>query len=177
MVRQARSLTRGAVIFDRDGVLNEDTGYAHRPDEIVWLPGAKTAVRAVNDAGLYAFVATNQSGVARGLYEERHVRALHDWMNIELSLAGARIDAFAYSPFHPEATVEAYRRDSPCRKPGPDMLLQLMAAHPVDRTRVVMIGDRESDLAAARAAGVEGLLYTGGDLATFLVPIIERIMA
>jgi len=166
---------RGAVIFDRDGVLNEDTGYPHRPDQIVWVAGAMAAVRAVNEAGLLAFVATNQSGVARGMYGEQDVLALHAWMNQELEKSGARIDAFAYSPFHPEGSVETYRRATDCRKPGPQMLLDLMAAHPVDRSRAVMVGDRESDMQAASAAGIEGFLFTGGDLEAAIRPLIARL--
>jgi D-glycero-D-manno-heptose 1,7-bisphosphate phosphatase len=171
----AADTVRGAVIFDRDGVLNEDTAFPHRPDQIVWTPTAKAAVKAVNDAGLYALVATNQSGVARGLFGERDVIDLHAWMNGELIAAGAHIDAFEYSPFHPEATVEAYRRDSDCRKPGAGMLSRMIDAYPIDRRRTVMIGDRQSDVAAGVAAGVEGLLFEGGDLAAFLGPVITRL--
>ncbi len=166
---------RGAVIFDRDGVLNEDTEYPYRPDQIVWTPTAKAAVKAVNDAGLYAFVATNQSGVARGFYSEQDVVDLHAWMNGELIAAGAHIDAFDYSPFHPDGTVEAYRRESDCRKPGPQMLNRLIEAHKVDRSRTVMVGDRPGDVAAGAAAGIEGLLFEGGDLAAFLAPVIARL--
>jgi D-glycero-D-manno-heptose 1,7-bisphosphate phosphatase len=166
---------RGAVIFDRDGVLNADTGYPHRPDQIVWIDGAMAAVRAVNEAGLLAFVATNQSGIARGLYGEDDVIALHAWMNAQLAEAGAHIDAFAYSPFHPDGVVEAYRRASECRKPGPRMLLDLMDAHPVDRSRVVMVGDRDSDMQAARAAGVDGYLFKGGNLAVAIAPLIDAL--
>jgi D-glycero-D-manno-heptose 1,7-bisphosphate phosphatase len=171
----SKAQTRGAVIFDRDGVLNHDSGYAHRPEHIAWIDGAMAAVKAVNDAGLLAFVATNQSGVARGLYSEEDVRALHRWMNLQLQAAGAHIDAFAYSPYHPDGTVEAYRRASDCRKPGPGLLLELMAAYPVDRSRVLMVGDKQSDMQAARAAGIEGLLFPGGDLHAALAPAIARL--
>lgn len=170
-----RILRRGAITFDRDGVLNEDVGYAHRPDQIRWIPGAIEAVKMVNDAGLFAFVATNQAGVARGFYEEQHVIQLHAWMNRELRRHGAHIDAFAYSPFHPEGTVERYRRTTDCRKPGPKMLLDLMAGHEADARRIVMIGDKQSDIAAAEAAGVQGILYSGGDLRDALAPVISRL--
>jgi D-glycero-D-manno-heptose 1,7-bisphosphate phosphatase len=170
-----KAIVRGAVIFDRDGVLNEDTEYPYRPDQIVWTATAKAAVKAVNDAGLHAFVATNQSGVARGFYAEQDVVDLHAWMNGELIAAGAHIDAFEHSPFHPDGVVEAYRRDSDCRKPGPGMLIRLMEAHGVDRSRTVMIGDRAGDVEAGRAAGVEGLLFEGGDLAAFLAPVLARL--
>ena len=92
---------RPAVFFDRDGVLNEDDGYAFEPDKIRWVEGAQQAVKAVYDAGYFAFVVTNQSGIARGLYEERHVRSLHEWMSRELAIVGAHIDAFEFCPHHP----------------------------------------------------------------------------
>jgi D-glycero-D-manno-heptose 1,7-bisphosphate phosphatase len=168
---------RGAVIFDRDGVLNEDVAYAYQPAQIRWVEGAMAAVRSVNDAGLYAFVATNQSGVARGYYTEADVVALHDWMNAELArIAGAHIDAFVFSPFHPEATLEAYRRDSNCRKPKPGMILELLDRFPVDPARTVMIGDNPSDVAAAHAAGVEGLLFQGGSVLAALAPFLPRLV-
>ena len=171
-------LTRGAVVFDRDGVLNEEVGYAHRPDQIVWVAQAAEAVKAVNDAGLYALVATNQAGVAHGLYGAADVEALHAWMNAALMAQGAHIDAFAYSPYHPGGVVEAYRREDPaCRKPNPGMLTDLFARFAVDRSRTAMIGDRASDLAAAKAAGVEGLLFEGGDLMDLVQPLIARLTA
>ena len=166
---------RGAVIFDRDGVLNVDVHYAHRPDQIVWIEGAIAAVRAVNDAGLYAFVATNQAGVARGLYGEAEVEALHAWMQGELARAGARIDAFAYCPHHPDGTVDRYRTACERRKPGPGMIRDLLAAHDADPERSLMIGDRDSDMAAAKAAGVEGLLFTGGSLLEALQPHLNHL--
>jgi D-glycero-D-manno-heptose 1,7-bisphosphate phosphatase len=169
-------LRRGAVIFDRDGVLNEDVGYAHRPEQIVWVAGARNAIRAVNDAGLFAMVATNQAGVARGYYGEEDVRALHRWMNSDLARSGAHIDAFEYSPYHINGVVEAYRRESPCRKPGPLMIQNLLARFSVDRARVLMVGDKESDLAAASAASIAGHLFPGGDLHTFLAPHLSQLL-
>lgn len=166
---------RGAVIFDRDGVLNEDVGYAHRPDQIRWVEGAVDAVREVNARGWFAFVATNQSGVARGFFTEGDVGALHAWMAQELARADARIDAFVYSPYHPQAPLEAYRRDAPCRKPGAGMILNLFARFPVDPARAILIGDRQSDLDAAQAAGIAGLRYTGGSVLERLRPEMDRL--
>jgi D-glycero-D-manno-heptose 1,7-bisphosphate phosphatase len=171
----AGSARRGAVIFDRDGVLNADVAYAHRPDQIRWVEGAAAAVRAVNAAGLFAFVATNQSGIARGLYTEADVVALHDWMNGELAGFGAHIDAFVYSPYHPDGVVEAYRRASPCRKPGPGMILDLLARFPVDPKRVLMIGDQPTDVEAAHAAGVTGLLFNGGSVLAAITPWLNDL--
>jgi D-glycero-D-manno-heptose 1,7-bisphosphate phosphatase len=168
---------RGAVIFDRDGVLNLDVAYAYRPDQIVWSQGAAEAVRAVNQAGLFAFIATNQSGIGRGYYTEEQMHALHAWMTAELAAQGARIDAIVYSPWHPEAEIEAYRRISDWRKPGPGMILDLMSRFPVDAARTVLIGDKDTDVQAARAAGIEGLKFQGGSLLEFVRPVLERIAA
>lgn len=168
-------IQRGAVVFDRDGVLNVDVNYAHRPDQIVWIPGAIEAVKAVNDAGLFAFVATNQAGVARGYYDEAQVTALHRWMSEQMAVHGAHIDAFEYSPYHPEGTVEAYRQATDCRKPGPGMINRLFDRFPVDRARAAMIGDRDTDIAAAQAAGIEGVLFEGGDLLALVQTVIARL--
>ena len=166
---------RGAVIFDRDGVLNQDVGFAFRPDQIIWIPGAAKAVRMVNQAGLFAFVATNQSGVARGYYTEEDIALLHQWMNAELAKEGAHIDAFYHSPFHPDGSVDAYRRVSDCRKPGGGMIRKILSEWPVDPARALMVGDKESDLAAAAAAGILGSLFEGGDLSAFLGPLLPNL--
>lgn len=155
---------QGAVFLDRDGVLNQDTGYPYRPEQIVWTPGAAAAVRRLNQAGFLVFVVTNQSGVARGYYSEADVQALHRWMASELVIQGARIDGWRYCPHHPNAAVPAYRLACACRKPAPGMLLSLMEAWPVDRRRSFLIGDKASDLQAARTAGLAAHLFRGGDL-------------
>ena len=155
---------QGAVFFDRDGVLNREIGYAHRPDEIEWVPGVVEAIRAVNAAGKLALVVTNQSGIARGYFQEADVLALHRWMAGVLAEQGARIDGFAYCPHHPEGVVAPFVGDCECRKPKAGMLEALIAGHGVDRTRSVLIGDRDSDLQAAAAAGVTGVLFDGVDL-------------
>jgi D,D-heptose 1,7-bisphosphate phosphatase len=164
---------RPAIFFDRDGVLNEDTGYVHRVDQFQWMPGAREAVRWANDNGYYTFVVTNQAGVAHGYYEEEHIHRLHDWMRVELGVAGAHIDAFEYSPFHPEGKVAKYAQHSELRKPAPGMLIKLMADWPVDVQRSLMVGDRQTDLEAAAAAGVRSHLYKGGNLLAALRPLLS----
>jgi D-glycero-D-manno-heptose 1,7-bisphosphate phosphatase len=168
---------KGAVIFDRDGVLNKDVGYAYRPDQIEWVEGAMEAVKAVNDAGLFAFVATNQSGVARGYYTEADVEALHAWMNAELAKHGAHMDAFVFCPHHEAGTVTPYARACSSRKPGPGMILSLLKRFPVDPARTAMLGDKLTDVQAAQAAGIEGVLFEGGSLLATAHPLIARLVA
>ncbi len=161
-------LRRPAVFFDRDGVLNHDSGYTFEAAKLQWIEGAREAVKAVNDAGCFAFVVTNQSGVARGFYEEGHVHTLHRWMADEMAAIGAHIDAFEYCPDHPDGTVERYRRVSVRRKPNPGMITDLLSRFPVDADGSILIGDKPSDLEAARAAGIHGHLFSGGNLEAFV---------
>jgi D-glycero-D-manno-heptose 1,7-bisphosphate phosphatase len=164
---------RPAVFFDRDGVLNRDAGYVFEVSKFKWIDGAPEAVKAVNDAGCFAFVVTNQSGVARGLYSEADVDALHRWMAQDLALIGAHIDAFEYCPDHPDAVVERYRRLSERRKPGAGMIMDLLDRFPVDIHRSFLIGDKPTDLDAACTAGVRGYLFSGCNLAEFLKPLLS----
>jgi len=162
-------LLRPALFLDRDGVLNEDRGYVHRWEDFCWIPGAREAVAAFNARDWWVFVVTNQSGVGRGYYSEADVLAVHARMEADLAAAGARIDAFYYCPFHPEALEDRYRHpDPPDRKPNPGMLLRAMADWPVDAARSVMVGDKPIDLEAGQRAGVRSLLFPGGDLSAFL---------
>ena len=166
-------LRRRALFLDRDGVINVDHGYVGSRDRFEWMPGAREAIRAATDAGWHVFVITNQSGVARGHYDEAAVAALHDWMTDEVRRDGGTIDDIRFCPYHPDAAVPAYRRVSDWRKPAPGMLLDLMGAWKLDPARCVLIGDQATDMAAAAAAGIEGIRFPGGNLADFVQPILN----
>jgi D-glycero-D-manno-heptose 1,7-bisphosphate phosphatase len=113
--------------------------------------------------------------VARGLYTEDDVRLLHTQMLGELLEFGGTIDDIRFCPYHPNGVVERYRRDSIFRKPGPGMILELLEKWGVESRRSLLIGDKESDLRAAEAAGVAGHLYYGGDLLEFVAPLISEL--
>ncbi|MED5227396.1 MAG: HAD family hydrolase [Pseudomonadota bacterium] len=164
---------RPSAFLDRDGVLNKDIGFAHKPSQIEWISGAKAAVAFLKNQGYLVFVVTNQSGIARGLYTEDDVERLHAWMNKDLLQAGSfPIDDFRYSPYHPEFDNGNYSDFKDWRKPSPGMILDIMEHWPVDNTRSFLIGDRKSDIKAAEAANIRGFLFDGGDLLSFVEAIL-----
>lgn len=158
---------RPALFLDRDGVINVDRGYVAQRADFEWVEGAAQTIANFNARGWFVFVVTNQSGIAHGLYTEADMQALHDWMTAELAARGARIDRIYFCPYAEDASLPAYRRDSFDRKPKPGMLIRAMTDFPVAKERSLLIGDKDADLQAAKAAGVAGFLFSGGDLSAF----------
>jgi D,D-heptose 1,7-bisphosphate phosphatase len=167
------NVRRPAVFFDRDGVLNVDKAYVYRIEDFDWIPGAREAIKLCNDRGYLTFVVTNQSGVARGYYGIDEINRLHDWMNRDLAEVGAHIEEFQYCPYHEEGTIEQWRQTSNRRKPAPGMILDCLDGWPILKERSLLIGDKVHDLEAAVRAGIVGHLFLGGDLASFIRPLLR----
>jgi D-glycero-D-manno-heptose 1,7-bisphosphate phosphatase len=153
-----------AVFLDRDGTLNEEVGYIREVEKLVLIPGAARAVRLLNDAGVLAILATNQSGVARGFYDEDHLHALHGRLEKLLwEEAEARLDAVYYCPYHERGVVEAYRQDSPLRKPRTGMIEEACRRFPeIDLKQSYVFGDKASDVELAVNAGCKSVLLKTG---------------
>jgi D-glycero-D-manno-heptose 1,7-bisphosphate phosphatase len=156
---KSTDIRRPAAFLDRDGVLNVDHGYSHRPEQLEWIDGAPEAVRLLNEAGYYVLVVTNQSGVARGYYSEDAVRAFHSHMQKDLASRGAHVDAFYYCPHHPEGTIGPLAIRCRCRKPAPGLLEQATNEWPIDHNASFLVGDKDEDLAAAHAFNIRGIKF------------------
>ncbi len=167
-----RRLLRRALFLDRDGVINHDHGWVGTEDRFVFVDGAIETIRAATDRGWHVFVVTNQSGIGRGLYSEAQFAALTAWMIQHVRAHDGTVDDFRYCPFHPDAALPAYRRESDWRKPAPGMILDLMARWEIDPARCLLIGDRMTDVEAGQAAGVPTYLFPGGNLHAFVAPLL-----
>jgi D-glycero-D-manno-heptose 1,7-bisphosphate phosphatase len=153
-----------ALFLDRDGTVNVDRGWVHRPEEFAWIEGAREAIRWANERGILVLVVTNQSGIGRGYYTEAEFQAFTRWMDDELARFGAHIDATYYCPHHPTEGWGEYRCACRCRKPAPGLVERALADWGLDRTRSILVGDTAHDLEAAAAAGIRSVRFEGGSL-------------
>jgi D,D-heptose 1,7-bisphosphate phosphatase len=169
-----RVLHRRALFLDRDGVINVDHGYVGTRDKFEWVQGARETISAATEAGWHVFVVTNQSGIARGHYTETDMHALHAWMTEEIRRAGGTLDDLRFCPFHPDAVLAEYRDAAhPWRKPAPGMLLDLIRAWQIDPAQAILVGDQDTDLQAAAAAGMPAHKFTGGNLLDVVFPLLQ----
>jgi D-glycero-D-manno-heptose 1,7-bisphosphate phosphatase len=153
-------MTTPAVFLDRDGTIVEDAGYIGDPVEVRLVEGAAEAIRRFSEAGRLVVLVSNQSGIARGRFDEEALARVHARMEELLAERGARLDGAYYCPYldGPEATVDEYRQESGLRKPAPGMLLAAAKDHDIDLTRSWMIGNSAADMEAGRRAGCRTIL-------------------
>lgn len=150
------------IFLDRDGTINEEVEYLHRPEDLRILPGAAEAIRRLREHGFSIVVVTNQAGVARGYYGEDDVKALHRFLNERLKEQGAAIDHFFYCPHHPVHGIGKYKVSCSCRKPETGMFLMAEQYYRVDKAHSYMIGDKLLDVEAGHRYGVKAVLVGTG---------------
>jgi D-glycero-D-manno-heptose 1,7-bisphosphate phosphatase len=145
---------RKAAFLDRDGVINKDRAYVHRWEDFEFVPGAVEGMRRLQQAGYALVIVTNQSGLARGYFSEEQYQALTRALLAELARQGVQVDAVYHCPHHPKGSVPHLATDCDCRKPAPGMILQAARELGLSLADSILIGDKPSDMEAARAAGV-----------------------
>ena len=146
------------LILDRDGVLNREAdgaGYILEPAQFVWLPGVREALATLRAAGVRLSVATNQSGVGRGLMTLEQLEAVHERMRSEARRSGGALDAIVFCPHAPQAHCD-------CRKPAPGLIRQALALSGIPALHTLVVGDAARDLEAAARAGVAAALVRTG---------------
>lgn len=143
------------MFLDRDGVINEVLSsrvkFVNKPDEFYLLDGVGVAIKQFKDAGFKVFVVTNQGGVGLGYMREDTLHAIHEKMIVDLSMYGASVDEITYCPHKPHANCI-------CRKPNPQMILDLAEKYDINLSKSYMIGDRKPDIEAGMLAGTQTVL-------------------
>lgn len=158
-----------ACFLDRDGVLNEDVGYLHKSEDFKWIDGAVEAIKLLKKNNFLVIVITNQSGISRGYFTSKDVTNLHEWMNKILKKEDIQINDFFFSGDLPNNNPESRR------KPSPKMINEAVEKYNLDKTRCFMIGDKLSDLEAAKNAQIKGFLFNKSNLKNFIEKILDKI--
>ena len=140
-----------AIFLDRDDTIIQDHIYLNDPKDIIYLNGVFEALKSLQDAGYLLLIATNQSGVAKGLVQPENLEKIHQCIQKKMSEFGITIHAFYYAPFDND-------KPHPMRKPEPGMLLQGMKEFNIDASKTWMIGDRMTDVEAGHRAGMRSIL-------------------
>ena len=153
---------RPAVFIDRDGTLTEEVGYVNHPSRLRVLPRSAEAIRRLNAARIAAVVVTNQAGIARGYFSAEVLAAVNDALVLQLKDEGAHLDGVYVCPHHPSEGEPPYRMVCECRKPKPGLLLRAASDLSLDLSRSTIVGDKGSDLVAARVIGARGVLVLTG---------------
>ena len=151
-----------ACFLDRDGVVNVEKSYVHKLEDLIVYEETYEAVKLLKDNAYKVIVITNQGGVAKGYYKESDIHAVHKEIDRLLNIRALSIDAYYYCLHHPEGSIKEYTLDCECRKPAPGMIFQAAEDFNIDLSLSFMIGDKMSDIKAARKAGCTGILVETG---------------
>jgi histidinol-phosphate phosphatase family protein len=153
---------RPGILLDRDGTIIADHGYVGSVDRVEMLEGAAEAIALFNKASIPVAVITNQSGIARGMYDVEDVEEVHAYISEQLTRHGASVDLYLFCPYHPDGIVDEYARVSEDRKPGPGMAQKAAKALQLDLGSSWVVGDRPEDIGVGQAVGAS-VAYLGTD--------------
>ena len=166
-----------ALFLDRDGVINVEKNYVHTIEEFEFVDGIFNLCRAAVNREMILVVVTNQAGIGRGMYTETDFWQLTHWMVAHFERENAPISKVYFCPFHPEFGIGDYRQNSVDRKPNPGMLLRARDELGIDLAKSVMIGDKESDMLAAAAAGIGKKVLLSSDGASITADAVCQSLA
>ena len=158
-----------ACFLDRDGVINEDIGYLYKIEDFRWISGAIEAIKFLKEKSFLVIVITNQSGIKRGYYCESDVNKLHQWMNNVLKKKETQIDDFFFSSELPSEGKETRR------KPSPKMINEAVEKYDLNKSECFLVGDKLSDIQAAKNSKIKGFLFEGGDLLDRIKKILKEL--
>ena len=161
-------ISQKAAFLDRDGVINEDTGYLNNIEDFKWIEGAIEALKILKENNFLIIIISNQSGVSRGYFSKKDVHNLHKWINLQLSEHNVKIDDFFFATEHPDTETSKTRR-----KPSPRMIEEAIEKYNLNRDDCFMIGDKDIDVLAAKNANIRGFLFEGGNLSYKIKKILN----
>ena len=166
-----KNIKKPCVFLDRDGVINQDIGYAHKPKQIKWNKNIFKAVKFLNDKNIRVIILTNQAGIAKGIFKEKDFFILTNWISKEFIKRGSFIDYTYYCPFHPMAKIKKFKKKSIYRKPGNGMLEKAFKDWEIIRNKSILIGDKEIDIAAGIKSKIKSY-YVEKDISKQLIKLI-----
>ena len=144
-------MSKKAVFIDRDGVINKEVGYLHKIKDFKFIDGVFDACLYLQNLGYHLIIVTNQSGISRGYYSENDFHVVNNWMLEQFSHQDIKFLDVFFCPHGPESTCN-------CRKPQPGMFIQANDKHDIDMNNSWMVGDKEADIQAANAAGINNTI-------------------
>lgn len=164
-----------ALFLDRDGIINVDHGYVHKSKDFEFIDGIFELCQLATEKGYQLFVITNQSGIARGYYSVEQFQSLSAWMVDEFANQNVTIEEVFFCPHHPSKAVNDFASDCDCRKPKPGMIVQAQSKYNIDLAQSVFIGDKVSDMQAAKAAGITQCILVASDYQDELNVDVQRV--
>lgn len=151
-----------AVFLDRDGTINEEMGYINHVSRFKIFKFVPEAIKILNNAGYLVIVVTNQSGLARGYFDENLINMLHASLLKKVQKESAKIDAIYFCPHHPTEGIQRYRINCDCRKPKPGMIKQAQKEFDINLNKSIMIGDRYKDVEFGKQLGLKTIMVLTG---------------